>query len=122
MVEGTREEREGEREIARGGREEAMMLGRQRASVEEGRVEGGRVDEGNERGREGTRHGRREGGSERRGTERGREGAREVNFKGVILRRALASIYTIICLKSVCRRSQTAGRNSCSIVSGNVSN
>ena len=44
--------REGER--ARGGREEAMMLGRQRASVEEGRVEGGRVDEGNERGRDGT--------------------------------------------------------------------
>ena len=43
-----------------------MMLGRQRASVEEGRVEGGRVDEGNERGRDGTRHGQREGGSERR--------------------------------------------------------
>ena len=40
-----------------------MMLGRQRASVEEGRV--GRVDEGNERGRDVTRHGRREGGSER---------------------------------------------------------
>ena len=34
-----------------------MMLGRQRASVEEGRVEGGRVHEGNERGRDGTRHG-----------------------------------------------------------------
>ena len=33
-----------------------MMLGRQRASVEEGRVEGGRVDEGTERGRDGTRH------------------------------------------------------------------
>ena len=33
-----------------------MKLGRQRASVEEGRVEGGRVDEGNERGRDGTRH------------------------------------------------------------------
>ena len=31
-------------------------------------------------------------------------------------------IYTIILLKSVCRRSQTAGRNSCSIVSGDVSN
>ena len=34
-------------------------------------------------------------------------------------------IYTIICLKSVClsvwRRSQTAGRNSCSIASGDVS-
>ena len=34
-----------------GGREEAMMLGRERASVEEGGLrEGGRVDEGNERG------------------------------------------------------------------------
>ena len=43
-----------------------MMLGRQRASVEEGSVEGGRVDEGNERGRDGTRHGQWEGGSERR--------------------------------------------------------
>ena len=31
-------------------------------------------------------------------------------------------IYTIICLKYVCRRSQTAGRNSCSIASGDVSN
>ena len=31
-------------------------------------------------------------------------------------------IYTIILIKSVCRFSQTAGRNSCSIVSGNVSN
>ena len=35
-------------------------------------------------------------------------------------------IYSILFLKSVClyvsRRSQTAGRNSCSIVSGNVSN
>ena len=32
------------------------------------------------------------------------------------------AIYTIILLKSVCRCSQTAGRNSCSIVSGNVYN
>ena len=31
-------------------------------------------------------------------------------------------IYTIICLKSVCGRSQTAGRISCSIASGDVSN
>ena len=31
-------------------------------------------------------------------------------------------IYTIICIKSVCRRSQTAGRNSCSIDSGDISN
>ena len=36
------EGREGWRERARGGREEAMMLCRQRASVEEGRVDGGR--------------------------------------------------------------------------------
>ena len=34
----------------------------------------------------------------------------------------LFSIYIIILLKSVCRCSITAGRNSCSIVSGNVSN
>ena len=32
------------------------------------------------------------------------------------------TIYTIILLKSVCRCSQTSGRNSCSIVSGYVSN
>ena len=44
--------REGGRERAREGRYEAMMLGRQRASVEEGRVE-----EGNERVRDGTRQG-----------------------------------------------------------------
>ena len=43
-----------------------MMLGRQRVSVEEGRVQGGRVDEWNQRGRDGTMHGRREVGSERR--------------------------------------------------------
>ena len=35
----------------------AMMLGRERASVQEVRVGGGRVDEGNERGRDGSRHG-----------------------------------------------------------------
>ena len=45
---------EGER-----GREAGMMFCRERASVEEERVEGGRVDEGNERGRDGTGHGRR---------------------------------------------------------------
>ena len=33
-------------------REEEMMVDRERASVEEGRVEGGWVDEGNERGRD----------------------------------------------------------------------
>ena len=44
-----------------GGRLEAMVLWREGASAEEGRVEGGRVNEGNERGRDGTRHGRREG-------------------------------------------------------------
>ena len=48
-----------------GGREAGMMLCRERASVEEERV-----DEGNERGRDGTGYGRPretgEGGSERR--------------------------------------------------------
>ena len=42
-----------------GGREEARMLHRHKASVEEGRVEGGRVDDGNKRGRNGARLGRR---------------------------------------------------------------
>ena len=60
-----REVGQGGAEGARGGREEAMMLGRQRSSVEEGRFEVGMVDEGNERGRDGPKHGRREGGSER---------------------------------------------------------
>ena len=41
-----------------------MMLGRQRASVEKGRGEGGRVGEGNERGRDGTRHGHGQRGEE----------------------------------------------------------
>ena len=62
---GGREQGEGREGGREGGREqgegvEAMMLGRQRAQVEEGRV-----DEGNERGRDGTMHGRRYGGSER---------------------------------------------------------
>ena len=56
--------REGTRGGEQGDGGEAMMLGRQRASVEEGRVEGEMVDEGNERGRDGTKHGRWEGGSE----------------------------------------------------------
>ena len=67
------------------------MLCRERASVEEERVEGGRVDEGNERGRDGTGHGRREGkrGGEEasggwieRGRERVWEEGREGNFTG----------------------------------------
>ena len=37
------------------GREEAMMLGRERASVEEGRVDGGWVDKGTERGMDSAR-------------------------------------------------------------------
>ena len=57
--------RGGWREGSRGGREEAMMLGRVRASVDEGRVEGGWVDEGTERGMNTVRE-RWEGGSERR--------------------------------------------------------
>ena len=56
--------RKGGREQGKGGREEAIMLGRQRASVEEGRV-----DEGNERGRDGGRE-EASGG----GIGRGREG------------------------------------------------
>ena len=32
------------------------------------------------------------------------------------------AIYTIILIKSACRCSQTAGRNSCSIISGDISN
>ena len=73
-----------------------MMLGRQRASVEEGRGEGGRVGEGNERGRDGTRHGhgQREGGSEQRrhcARKGGSTRVREGNFKGGILKRAYAS-------------------------------
>ena len=69
--EGGRGWREGGREGGRqAGREAVRMLCRERASVEEERVEGGRVDEGNERGRDGTGYGRPrergEGGSERR--------------------------------------------------------
>ena len=43
------------------------MIGRERVSVEEGMVEGGRVAEGNERGRDGPRHGRQEGREEASG-------------------------------------------------------
>ena len=57
------------------------MLHRHEASVEEGRVEGGRVDDGNKRGRNGARHWRREGGSERGGIARGTDGAREQGSK-----------------------------------------
>ena len=54
------------------------------ASVEEGRVEGGRVDDGNKRGRNGARHGRREGGSERGGLreERMEQGSKEMKLQG----------------------------------------
>ena len=51
------------------------MIGRERVSVEEGRVEGGRVAEGNERGRDGPRHGRRKG--KRGGRKRAEEGLSE---------------------------------------------
>ena len=73
-----------------------MVLGRQRASVEGRRVEGGRVDEGNERGRDGTKHGQREGKRAGEGlSEEWSKGAREENFKGYILGRAMASIQYI---------------------------
>ena len=68
--EGGREGMREGRKVRAGAREEAMMLCRERASVEEERVEGGRIDEGNERGTDGTGYGRPrergEGGSERR--------------------------------------------------------
>ena len=51
------------------------MIGMERVSVEEGRVEGVRVAEGNERGRDGSRHGRREG--KRGGRKRAEEGLSE---------------------------------------------
>ena len=51
-----------------GGREQAMILCRERASAEEGRVEGRRVDEGNERGSA--------------GTTRGMDGTREIGEEG----------------------------------------
>ena len=67
-----------------------MMLGRQRASVEERSVAGGRVDEGNERGRgEAWRKRAKEGLNEEW---RGSKGAREGNFKGGILSSALVNI------------------------------
>ena len=62
-----------------GGIKEARMLHRHEESVGEGRVEGGRVDDGNKRGRNGARHGRREGGSER-----GRDCARKGWSKGAM--------------------------------------
>ena len=65
----------GGREGSRGGREEAIMLGRERASVEEGRVEGEWVDEGAERGMDNAME-RWEGGASGGGIERGKEGAR----------------------------------------------
>ena len=77
MREAGREVREGGREGGEGARREAMMLCRERASVEEERVEGGRIDEGNERGRDGTGHGRREG--KRGGREHGSKGERETS-------------------------------------------
>ena len=100
----------GRMEGSRGGREEVMMLGRERSSVEEGRVEGGWVDERNERGRDGTRNGVRgkerreeasrgeiEGGREgpRKGSKGGKETSREVSRGGHWPRRALASVQYI---------------------------
>ena len=55
----------GGREGSSGGREEAKMLGRERASVEEGRVEGWWGNEGTERGMDSARE-RWEGRSDRR--------------------------------------------------------
>ena len=83
------------------GREKAMMLGRERASVQEGRVEGGWVDKGTERGMDSARE-RWEEAASGGGIEREREGAsgegeqgREENFKGGIPRRAQVSVHYI---------------------------
>ena len=67
MREGGRERREGG---SKGGNDDAMQG--ERASVGEERVEGGRIDEGNERRRDGTGHGRREG--KRGGRKRAEDG------------------------------------------------
>ena len=76
--------REGGRDRVRGGREEARMLHRHEASVEEGRVEGGRVDDGNKRGRNGARHGRREKEASGVGLreERMEQGSKEMKLQG----------------------------------------
>ena len=71
----------------REGREEDnLMLGRQRASVEEGRIEGVRVGEGNERGRDEAWTARWKNGSDEAsggGIERGREeGSKGGKLKG----------------------------------------
>ena len=76
--------KEGGREGGREGRrQETVMAGRERVSVEEGRVEGGRVVEGNERGRDGSRHGWREGktGGRKRAEEGLSEEGREQGSK-----------------------------------------
>ena len=52
-----------------------MMLCRERASVGEDRVEGGRINEGNEQGGDGTGHGRRKG--KRGGRKRAEDGLSE---------------------------------------------
>ena len=90
--EGGREGGRGGRQVGRegggrtggreGGREEAMMLGRPRASVEEGVAEGEMVDEGKERGRDGawTVGGRKR--AEEGLSEQGRETSREVSWGG----------------------------------------
>ena len=81
--------REGGRRGREGAKEEAMMLCWERASVEEDSVDGGRIDEGNERGRDGKWHGRREGktgerkraddGLSEEGREHGSKGERETS-------------------------------------------
>ena len=75
--------REGGRERVMVGREEAMMLRRHEASVEEGRVEGGRVDDGNKRGRDEawTAGGRKREGEELR-EERREQGSKKMKLQG----------------------------------------
>ena len=75
---------EGGKERESKGREGGSNDARQRESVSGGRDDLGRVDEGNERGRDSTRHGRRDG--KRGGRKRAEEGlceeGREEGSKG----------------------------------------
>ena len=77
--EGTMGGRERRREGDSKGRERGSKDATQARSVSGGLREGGRVDDGNKRGRNRARHGRREGGSER-----GRDCARKGWSKGAM--------------------------------------
>ena len=72
----------------RGGTEEAMILGRERASVEEGMVKRRGVEEGNGLGRDGTKQGER-GGRKQTDEEVGRERRSEGDEQGSVAGRGM---------------------------------